>query len=78
MAVFSSRLTEKGQATIPKEVRDMLHLSGGDRVAWIVEKVPIVVSIRKATPIDLAFSQSVSSTLDEWDSPLDDDAYNDL
>lgn len=32
----AARLTSKGQATIPKEVRDFLHLKAGDRVDFIL------------------------------------------
>ncbi len=32
-----SRLSSKGQVTIPKSIRDMLNLSEGDRVAFVVE-----------------------------------------
>jgi AbrB family looped-hinge helix DNA binding protein len=30
----NSSLTAKGQTTIPKEIRDFLHLSTGDRLFW--------------------------------------------
>lgn len=32
----SATLTSKGQLTIPKKVRDQLHLKSGDRVNFIV------------------------------------------
>lgn len=32
----SATLTSKGQLTIPKKVRDQLHLESGDRVNFIV------------------------------------------
>ena len=31
-----ARLTSKGQTTIPKKVRDFLHLEAGDRVDFIL------------------------------------------
>jgi antitoxin PrlF len=33
----SSTLTTKGQTTIPKEIRELLHLHVGDRIDFIVE-----------------------------------------
>ncbi len=32
----AARLTSKGQTTIPKEVRNFLHLKAGDRVDFIL------------------------------------------
>ena len=33
----SSKVTSKGRVTIPKRIRDVLGVSSGDRVAFIVE-----------------------------------------
>jgi len=46
-------LTSKGQITIPKQVRDLLHLKNGDRVEFIVDEardcrmVPVTASVRR-------------------------------
>jgi len=34
----ASLITSKGQTTIPKEIRDHLHLKPGDRVDFVVEE----------------------------------------
>lgn len=34
--MLTATLTSKGQLTIPKAVRDSLHLQAGDRIAFIV------------------------------------------
>ena len=34
--MVTATLTSKGQLTIPKAVRDSLHLQAGDRVAFVV------------------------------------------
>lgn len=34
----SATLTSKGQITIPKKVRQVLHLGIGDRVEFVIEK----------------------------------------
>ena len=39
----TSTLTSRGQATIPKSIRDALHLQPGDRVEFIVEDDRVVL-----------------------------------
>lgn len=69
-------LTTKGQATIPVEVRRQLDLHAGDKINFVIahDKVYIV----KVQPFDLAYHQALESTLSEWDSSEDDEAYHDL
>jgi AbrB family looped-hinge helix DNA binding protein len=45
----STRVTEKGQATIPKELRDKYDLDPGDEVVWIDTDEGIVVKKRTRT-----------------------------
>ena len=71
-----SKLTSKYQATIPEPVRSALDLKAGDSIAFDVEDG--LVQVRKARPIDLAFSRALEGTLQEWGSKHDDDAYRDL
>ncbi len=44
----SATLTSKGQLTLPKAIRDLLRLGGGDRVDFIVKDDRTVV-LRPAT-----------------------------
>ncbi len=37
-----AKLTSKGQVTIPKEVRDALHLDTGDRVQFFIREDGVV------------------------------------
>lgn len=47
----TATVTSKGQITIPKPVRDALHLQAGDRVSFVV-RADGVVEVRPAT-VDL-------------------------
>lgn len=71
-----SRLSSKGQVTIPIEVRRELGLEPGDLVVYEVEKGR--VSLRRGEPFDVAFHATLTQTLDEWASSEDDEAFRDL
>ena len=45
----STRVTEKGQATIPKDLREKYDLEPGDEVVWIDTDDGIVVKKRTRT-----------------------------
>ncbi|MCL4379994.1 type II toxin-antitoxin system PrlF family antitoxin [Candidatus Dependentiae bacterium] len=72
--IDSSTLTSKFQATIPKRVREKLGLVAGDSLIFDINKQG-EVKIRKFTSGDNAYLRAVQSTLDEWNSPEDDNAY---
>jgi len=76
MQTTTSKLTQKYQTTIPSPVRKLLHLQAGDAVAFDIEDN--VVHLRKARSMDIAFAKSLEGTLDEWDSPADEEAYREL
>jgi antitoxin PrlF len=44
-------LTSKGQITVPKQVRDQLHLSAGDRARFLTDGEGRVVMIPATIPI---------------------------
>ena len=71
-----SRVSSKGQVTLPKKVREAIGVRPGDAVAYDVGKG--IVTLRRLEPIDLAFHAAVESTLAEWGSKEDDEAYGDL
>ena len=73
---YQSRLSSKGQVTIPVAVREKLHLEPGDTVVYEIEDERAV--LRRAEPFDIAYHASVSATLDEWTSPEDEEAFRDL
>lgn len=76
MKSSKSKLTSKYQTTIPQEVRELLLLKKGDEVVFEIEDGQVV--IRKATALDLEYLSSVESTLSEWNSENDEDAYKNL
>lgn len=73
---YRSRVSSKGQVTIPAEVREKLHLEAGDTVIYDVEDERAV--LRRAEPFDIAYHAALSETLDEWASPDDEEAFRDL
>ena len=71
-----SRLSAKGQVTVPKEIRKVLGLNAGDLIAYEVRDR--VVILKRAEPFDTAFHEALSATLDEWNTSEDDEAFRDL
>jgi AbrB family looped-hinge helix DNA binding protein len=74
--MWTSRLSAKGQVTIPKEVRDELDLDPGDLVGYEVRDGLVI--LRRVQPFDRAFHLALSETLDEWATPEDEEAFRDL
>jgi antitoxin PrlF len=72
-----SKLTSKGQATIPGRVRKQLKLKTGDSVAFKFKGG--LIFLQRARPVDHVLAGAVEETLkDEWDSAADERAYRDL
>ncbi|TWT15046.1 AbrB/MazE/SpoVT family DNA-binding domain-containing protein [Reyranella sp. CPCC 100927] len=72
-----SRLTSKGQITIPKAVREALSLGEGDLVAFAVADGQ--ATMRKiAMRVEVADRDQANAQLDEWGGAADEDAYRDL
>ena len=74
--VHISRVSSKGQVTLPKRVREAVGVRPGDTIVYDLSKG--TVTLRRLEPIDLAFHAGVESTLEEWGSREDDEAYGDL
>lgn len=72
----TSKLTSKFQTTVPTNVRKVLQLKAGDMVGFEIDGDE--VRLRRATPLDLAFTQAVEGTLQEWSSKADDRAFKNL
>ena len=71
------KITSKGQITIPKDIRDALGISGGDRILFekkdgevIIKKAQkgsIVSFLDEAKPIGKEASRAIRSIRDELD-----------
>ena len=70
MEVITSKITSKGQVTVPKIVRDSLGLTEGDFLGYEVHENDAV--IRKIPKIDIEWAKSIENTLTEWSDGLDD------
>lgn len=75
--LYSSKLTQKYQATIPEVIRKHLHLKKKDRLVYELMSDGTVV-VRKQTPLDLEYLKAIESTLTEWNSEDDEQAYKHL
>jgi len=73
----SSKLTTKYQTTIPKEIRDILHLKPGDAVTFHIGENNTIV-LKKSKNFDKAYMQALTSTLNEWESKDDEENFKHL
>lgn len=68
---ITSRITTKGQVTVPKKVREALNLSEGDSISYEVHDNSAV--IKRVPKIDVEWDKSIEATLTEWEDDLDDE-----
>ena len=71
-----ARIGTRGQTTIPKRVRVAANLHAGDTLTFEVQPDHLVV--RKVPVAEDAYLQSLAHTLNEWNSPEDEEAWRDL
>ncbi len=74
--MHTSRLSSKGQVTIPKDIREAIGLEPGNMIAYEVQDGSVI--LRRVEAFDAAFHEALSKTLEEWDSPEDEEAFRDL
>jgi AbrB family looped-hinge helix DNA binding protein len=72
-----SRLSSKNQITIPKEIREEAGLHSGDVVVYEMREHG-VIAMKRLPAYDAAFHTALSSTLEEWATPADEEAFRDL
>ncbi len=71
-----SRITARGQTTIPKRIREQANLSEGDLLSFEVRDDHL--RVHKISPDRDGYLHAVSEGLNEWSSPEDEDAWRDL
>ena len=76
MRMKSSRVTARGQATIPKSIREAAGLYAGDVLVFETDGNQVVV--RKAARGRGDHLQGLSEGLSEWASAEDEEAWRDL
>ena len=74
--MYFSTITQKGQTTIPSEIRHQMNIEPGDKISFEIINGAIVIN--KLQPFDYEYHQALNHTLSEWNSPEDDEAYADL
>jgi len=72
----TSKITTKGQTTIPAHIRKAAHLEPGDLLAFEVEGDHLIV--RKIRSPGDVYLRGVEGTLDEWSLPEDEEAWSEL
>ncbi|HLX30896.1 MAG TPA: type II toxin-antitoxin system PrlF family antitoxin [Casimicrobiaceae bacterium] len=77
MKSLISKITSKGQTTVPQEVRAALQSKPGDLLAWDLDKDRRVI-VRRLQRVDLEYLRAVEKTISEWNTAEDEAAYGDL
>ena len=72
-----ARVTTKGQATIPKRIREAAHIREGDILAFDLDSNNRITIKRIDPSVDVELPAS-QETLSEWSSPQDEEAWRDL
>jgi antitoxin PrlF len=70
--MITSKLTSKGQTTIPIQVRKALRLRQGDEIAYALEDGRVILTRAKSTAHD------PFRNFREWEDDADRRAYADL
>ena len=72
-----SKITAKGQTTVPQEIRIALDCKPGDLIAWDSQPDGRV-AVRRIQPMDVEYLRAVQGTLSEWRTAEDEKAYGNL
>ncbi|MDH3910452.1 MAG: AbrB/MazE/SpoVT family DNA-binding domain-containing protein [Rhodospirillales bacterium] len=72
-----TKLTTKGQTTIPSRIRKALRIEPGDSVVFTLEDNG-KVSLRRAEKFDAGFLKLATESFTDWSTPEADEAFRDL
>jgi antitoxin PrlF len=72
-----AKITAKGQTTIPRAVRNALHVVPGDLIAWDVA-ADGTATVRRLQAMDVEYLRALEGMLSEWSGAADDAAYGEL
>ena len=72
-----SKITLKGQTTIPKRIRIALNVAPGDSITWEILDNGMV-NVRGIRGLELGYLRSLEDSLSEWVSIADEEAYREL
>ena len=72
-----SKITSKGQTTVPQSIRAALKSNPGDLIAWEIDARGNV-GVRRIQAADLEYLKAVEGTLNEWRTAKDEKAYGKL
>jgi len=71
MEIITSKITSKGQVTVPKKIRDYMNIHEGDLLSYEVRENSVVM--RKILQADMEWAGALRNTLSEWEDNLDDE-----
>ena len=74
--MLTSKLSTKGQVTLPKSVRDSIGAKPGDWIAYDVQGSRVTLS--RVEPLNLPFHTALAQSFDEWSTPEDEFAFRNL
>ncbi|PWQ92232.1 AbrB/MazE/SpoVT family DNA-binding domain-containing protein [Leucothrix pacifica] len=84
MGVLVSTMTQKGQVTIPKDVREILHLVTGDKVEFLLNShgeiviKPVTRKVSEVAGILSKYKRRKSLTIEEMDNAVQQQFKNDI
>jgi len=70
------KVTTKGQATIPADIRKALGIHPGDQILWEIGENG--ARIKRVPPMDAEYLKAIEGTMSEWQTDADEEAYRDL
>jgi len=74
--MVTSKISIKGQTTIPSDIRKFLGLRAGDTIDFERDGDRVVVC--KVQALDAAFLRLASESFSDWNTPEADEAFRDL